>query len=144
MRSHRETLQWLPLPLSRTLVLLSVIYLSFSKWGVFPADRANGKELWKGSILIIHGIKKKKSHSSLCCSGPFCSPLLKLYPLYDLQVSLFYLESHPDQNSNIALLTNATKLTLFPGSISNFCLVPGRPQMDMMTISEWFLISGCP
>lgn len=98
----------------------------------------------KDAILIIHGIKKKKSHSSLCCSGPFCSPLLKLYPLYDLQVSLFYLESHPDQNSNIALLTNAAKLTLFPGSISNFCLVPGRPQMGMMTVSEWFLILGCP
>lgn len=88
--------------------------------------------------------KKKRVIVFFAAQGHFCSPLLKLYPLYDLQASLFYLESHLDQNSNIALLTNATKLTLFPGSISNFCLVPGRLQMDMMTISEWFLILGCP
>lgn len=88
--------------------------------------------------------KKKRVIVFFAAQGHFCSPLLKLHPLYDLQASLFYLESHPDQNSNIALLTNATKLTLFPGSISNFCLVPGRPQMDIMTISEWFLILGCP
>lgn len=97
----------------------------------------------KDVTQIIHRIKKKESKYS-AAQGHFCSALLKLHPLYDLQTSLFYLESHLDQNSNIALLTNATKPTLFSGSISNFCLVRGRPQMDMTTISAMIFNIGLP
>ena len=74
-----------------------------------------------GILIKSMELKKKRVIVFFAAQGHFCSPLLKLHPLYDLQASFFYLESHPDQNSNIALLTNARKLTLFPGSISNFC-----------------------
>lgn len=94
--------------------------------------------------LIIPGTTAAKGVRILCCSGPFLCTLLQLHPLYDLQASLLYPESHLDQNSNTALFTNATKPTLCSRSILNFCLVTGRPQTNMMTISEWSLIPGCP
>lgn len=88
--------------------------------------------------------KKKRIIVLFAAQGHFCSPLPKLHPLYDLQASLFYLESHLDQNTDIGLLTNATKPTSFSGSFLNFCLVTGRPQMAMMIILKWSLIPSCP
>ena len=136
MRSRREKLlHWSPLPLSRTVVL--EVFSQLIELMEENCERCDTNNPQNQK-------KKKRIKVLFAAQGHFCSPLLKLHPLYDLQTSLFYLESHLDQNSNIALLTNATKPALFSGSISNFCLVTGRPQMDMMTISDMIFNIGLP
>lgn len=98
-------------------------------WGGFRANEVN-----RGGVC--EGCDTNNSETfffflrthNVCYAGPFLLTLSSITSFCDLQVSHFYPGNHPAPNSNIALLTDATKQVLFFRTAWIFYLDTGRSQ----------------